>query len=42
MSIYIKDYGYIYLRDHDSYKQYELIKAGKTNDLISRACTYAT
>jgi len=42
MTVCIKDYGYIYLRDHESYKSYNLIKAGKTNDLISRACTYIT
>lgn len=35
-------YGYIYIRNHESYEIYKLIKIGKTNDLISRGCTYAT
>jgi CRISPR/Cas system-associated endonuclease/helicase Cas3 len=36
------DRGYIYLRNHNSYKEYNCIKLGSTNNLINRAETYKT
>ena len=36
------EFGYIYLRSHISYQESNIIKVGKTTDLVSRDCVYAT
>ena len=34
--------GYIYVRDHESYKQHEIYKLGKTSNIPERESTYIT
>ena len=36
------EFGYIYLRSHISYQESNIIKVGKTTDLVNRDCVYAT
>ena len=36
------DYGYIYVRTHYSYDDYDIYKLGESKDIISRDATYTT
>lgn len=41
---YMEDtnYGYIYIRDHESYQKHDAYKLGKTNNIIDRVAVYIT
>ena len=38
----MSEFGYIYVRNHESYNIHNVCKLGKTNDIIARDSTYAT
>lgn len=37
-----KQFGYIYLRSHESYDKYNAYKLGKATNMIERDSVYAT